>query len=166
MLGKLLFAPLAVSVCILAASGCGSSSKVGTASCSSCQATLSASICADLGATSGCKSSALVAAANGSCNGCSFSDCDSPPSCDGTPSPSPTGSGTPDSGAVDPKCAASDPDRNGLFTGTPPCASPHVVQINGATSYTCPCGSCPCGYQCGSIPLSVGGVIGSVCAPP
>ncbi len=65
---------------------------------------------------------------------------------------------------VDPRCQHSD---DGLFTSDAPCAEPAEFTLNGVRYYYCKCSSagCPCGYECGSIPLAVGGSIGSACAP-
>jgi hypothetical protein len=165
---------------------CGPSSKVPSASCQSCGIT--ATQCVDWGVASGCKSSTYVPGSGSQCASCKYSDCDEPPSCGvgvlahdpgqthdagqmhdagqthdaGQAHDAGTGAGA----GVDPVCATADPNRDGLFTGKAPCSEPDTVIINGVTSYTCPCGSCPCNYQCGSIPLGVGGVISSVCVPP
>jgi hypothetical protein len=134
---------------------CGPSSDVPTASCQTNQASQTA--CKEWGDTSGCKTSSYAA------GGCKFSECDEPPNC--SSSYVNQDAGSKDAG-VDPTCKTADPDGDGVFASKPPCGAPHTLQVNGATSYTCPCpGTCPCGYQCGSIALATGGVISPVCAP-
>ena len=136
---------------------CGPDSKIPDASCQTSQAT--AALCQEWGAAQGCKSSSYVS----SPTGCKFADCDEPPNC--TTSYASKDAGVKDAG-LDPACKTSDPEGDGIFTGTPPCTTPHTLTINGVKRYTCPCsGGCPCGYQCGSIPLASGGVVSSVCAP-
>lgn len=140
---------------------CGPSSNVPSASCQSTAVT--ETLCKEWGAGSGCKTSSYVSGSASSPAGCTFSDCDEPPSCDS--SYSAHDAGTKDAG-LDPACKTADPDGDGLFSTQPPCSNPHTLTVNGATSYTCPCASaCPCGYECGSIALASGGVVSSVCAP-
>ncbi|MDH5675533.1 MAG: hypothetical protein OEZ06_25650 [Myxococcales bacterium] len=165
MLGKPavdLFKATGLSLLLLA---CGSDASVPSAGCQRCGAAITEELCLMVGEESGCEKSRLVPAAPGECDGCSFTNCDEPPSCNVSPGLV-QDSGPPP--APDPACATADADGDGLFSEPPPgCSDPGMVNINGAISYTCPCGgTCPCGYQCGSIPLSVGGTLGSVCAPP
>ena len=56
---------------------------------------------------------------------------------------------------------------NGKFDSCDMCAGDcGMNNINGEMFFTCQCGAaCPCGLSCGSIPLSVGGTLGNVCAP-
>jgi hypothetical protein len=157
---KLCFSLPALLSLLIAA--CGPSANVPTASCQACGTT--AQTCTTAAAANGCKTSNFTPSSGSQCAGCSFTDCDEPPSCD-TASYA-NDAGTKDAG-IDPACKTADPDGDGLFSSKPPCANPQTVMINGATSYTCPCtGGCPCGYECGSIKLSVGGFVSSVCAPP
>lgn len=154
-----------VAVGIVAVSAaCGSSSNVGTASCSACTgASYSAGECQAWGAAAGCKTSTFLATVAGCNNGCSFSDCDVSPQCGGSLG---TKDAALDTGAdvVDPACSKT---TTGLFTVAPPCADFTTVTINGIKNYACKCapGACPCNFVCGSISLSTGGVVSSVCAP-
>ncbi|HKP62513.1 MAG TPA: hypothetical protein VJV78_37520 [Polyangiales bacterium] len=152
-----------ITLTLACLSACGPSSAVPTASCSSSNGVSEAS-CTPAGEASGCKTSSFTPGSGGQSSGCSFTDCDEPPSC--SPIELERDAGTKDAG-VDPKCKTADADGDGMFSSTPPCANPGMVKVNGATNYTCPCaGACPCGYECGSIKLSVGGTLSSVCAPP
>lgn len=146
---------------VAVSAACGSSSKVGTASCSACTgASYSADQCQAWGAAAGCQTSTFLPTVAGCTNGCSFADCDAPPQCGGS-------AGTKDAAldtSVDPACSKT---TTGLFTVTPPCTDFTTVTINGVKNYACKCapGACPCNFVCGSIPLSTGGVVSSVCAP-
>lgn len=151
--------PACLSVFALVVSvACSSSSEgddkpIPTAQCSTSAAKLTAEDCATLGKANGC----LTSGSDGA-GGCTFEKCDEPPSCQRTSS-----SGGVDAGR-DPRCDKAQP--NGLFASDPPCANPAAAKINGVTTYYCTCTSaCPCGYQCGSIALDVGGFIGNACAP-
>lgn len=143
---------------------CGESSNVGEASCSACGGkSYTAEQCMAWGEAAGCKRATFVPGPSSGCNsGCSFENCDEPPMCGAS-----LGSvDSPDATVevvVDPRCERSD---DGLFTSDPPCSNAQEFTLNGVRYYYCPCANpCPCGYKCGSIPLSVGGTIGSACAP-
>lgn len=145
---------------LLAASGC-EESKVTSAQCTACVGkSYSAADCARWGAAAGCASSRFLPTVGGGCiNACAFEDCDTKPECGGGPIAD---------AAVPPDYGPECQGATGLFSSCDLCpGSCHQVNINGAIRHTCACGSpCPCGFSCGSIPLSVGGVISSVCAPP
>ena len=145
------------------AMGCGGA-EVTEASCNACAgASYSAEQCHEWGEAAGCETSSFVPGGSGSgCrNGCSFENCNSPPMCDSR-TPEPARDAVVDA-MVDPRCERS---KDGLFTFDPPCDDPDEFNLNGVRYYYCPCSSaCPCGYECGSIPLSVGGTIGGACAP-
>lgn len=155
-----------LSCCVFVAMGllmipaCSDSSKVTEASCSACAGkSYTEADCKAAGAAAGCETSTFQATVAGCTNGCSFTNCNSPPECGAGKS---ADAGAKDA-AVDPSCAAA-PD--GLFSSTPPCADASEVNINGAKKFACKCTqACPCNFECGSIALSVGGVISSVCAP-
>lgn len=150
----------AAGLCALLAPGCGSSSDVTEASCSSCQETFTEADCKAFGDAAGCEVSKL---GSGSCASCTFESCDSPPECGSGSGPDPDAGNTSDA-AVDPACTTA-PD--GLFSSQPPCEDFGTIMINGQTSYVCNCGgACPCNFECGSIDLPSGGTVGSVCAPP
>lgn len=141
--------------------GCSSSSdaKVSQASCNACAGTsYSEADCQSWGAAAGCGTTTYNATVSGCTNGCSFKDCREPPACGATAKA--------DAGkdaALDPACGRT---SDGFWTNDAPCANPGKAVINGVTRYTCPCtGGCPCNFKCGSIPLSVGGVLSNVCAP-
>jgi hypothetical protein len=157
MMPLLRFAALAVSVVLpIVACGSSSSKNVGEASCSSSGATFTDADCQRLGSASGCESSSVSGA------GCSFKNCDSPPSCAPTASAADAGSAD---AAVSPRCAET---TNGLWSTTPPCSDVSTTTVNGTPRYACKCSgsiACPCNFKCGSISLPTGGVISSVCAP-
>jgi len=146
---------------LICAAGCAE--KVTSAQCNACFGkSYSASDCAKWAVEAGCASHQFLPTVGGGCNnGCSFEDCDEMPTCG-------EGTGLPDSGTdalqpdLDPACSS-----GGLFPNCDLCQGKcDKININGAISYTCACGApCPCGFSCGSIPLKVGGTIGSVCAP-
>jgi len=146
-------------------SGCGGS-KVTEATCNACgSASYSAAACEAWGEEAGCETSSFFAGgqSNGCRNGCSFENCDRAPPCGEATGPVDAPDASPDA-AVDPRCQGS---QDGLFSSNPPCDGANAFSLNGATFHYCPCSeSCPCGYLCGSIPLSVGGSIGTACAPP
>lgn len=141
----------------------GSEANVPESSCRRCGGSdITAEECATWGEAAGCESSSFVPrGASSSCGaGCSFRNCDEPPSC-GESGPGP--SQDPVDAAVDPRCEASD---DGLFLSDPPCDAAADFNLNGVTYYYCPCASpCPCGYTCGGLRLPVGGTIGGACAP-
>ncbi len=148
-------------VAVTLLSACGSSSNVSSASCSACVGTAyTADDCQRFAAAAGCHAASFNGhPASGCLSECTFTDCDSPPECSPVFTPQDASVDAPQ----DPRCAGAD----GLFPNCDLCPdSCDPVTINGATQYTCRCGSCPCGFECGGIPLSVGGTIGSVCAPP
>ena len=150
-------------VLALAAGGCDADGKVDSATCKACAgASYSASDCAAWAAEAGCARWEHLATVEGCTNGCSFEDCDEPPRCGHTASDSAIPDTTPPD--LDPSCNTATP---GLFPDCDLCQGDcDTVEINGVTSYACGCGApCPCGFTCGSIPLPVGGTIGSVCAP-
>lgn len=161
MIARGLRLALALSLVVtaaLATQACASDDKaVPTASCSTSATKLTIGDCVTLGRASGCNASRDDGA-----GGCQFEGCDSPPSCT-PPAGSSSGSTKADAGR-DPRCDGAQP--NGMFSSDPPCADPATATINGVKSYYCKCtASCPCGYTCGSIALSVGGTIGNACAP-
>ena len=146
-------------LCLPLLAGC--ESGITSASCHACaNKSYSASDCAKWAAEAGCNKFEFLPTVESGCNnGCAFEDCDEKPQCIG-------GGLLPDAFVpdLDPACAGED----GLFPNCDLCQGEcNQVNINGAVSWTCACGApCPCGFQCGSIPLPVGGTIGSVCAPP
>ncbi|MFO0734590.1 MAG: hypothetical protein U0270_01860 [Labilithrix sp.] len=152
---------LALAALVIAA--CSSDKEVETASCSSSVSSFDAATCQQLGAKAGCETSTLT-----STHSCSFERCDSPPSCTTAPASSPPTAN--DAGAdatvTSDSCTNAGPQGDGFFTKIPPCADYSTTNINGTVRYACRCGSCACGYVCGSIPLEVGGTLGGVCAPP
>ncbi|HKU44177.1 MAG TPA: hypothetical protein VJR89_38715 [Polyangiales bacterium] len=155
-----------LSILLLAGlSSCGGGGgDIPNASCQACGGiTVTEAFCKQAGEANGCETSSFTAATGDQCAGCKFTNCNEPPSCDRSASPRDAGSKDPE---IDPACKTADADGDGMFSSTPPCKNPGEVKINGATSYTCPCGACPCGYECGSIKLSSGGTLSSVCAPP
>jgi hypothetical protein len=156
-------------ILVVGSYACSSTSKVTSATCNACSGrAYTADSCNMLGQAAGCAHSALLPNGSGGCiNGCSFDDCAEAPDCLAINLPAEAASDVMDE-PLDPTCKAalSDTVGRGLFAAMPTCADAGTVNINGATRYTCPCGgACPCNYQCGSIALSVGGTIGSVCAP-
>jgi len=156
---------IVVAGIVAVSAACGSSSNVGTASCSACtSASYSANECQAWGAAAGCKTSTFLATVAGCTNGCSFENCDGPPQCGGSPGGKDAALDTSADVAIDPACSKT---TTGLFTVTPPCADFTTVTINGVKNYACKCapGACPCNFVCGSISLSTGGVVSSVCAP-
>lgn len=161
MMERLFGVVVALAVVGLVAPGCSSDGggDVTEASCSACAgSSYSEADCNTWGAAAGCATSSFVATVSGCNNGCSFKSCREPPQCGATKK---------DAGVVDaavaPECANT---KDGLWTSTPPCSNPGTAKINGVSYSTCPCtGGCPCNFKCGSIPLSVGGTIGNVCAP-
>jgi len=145
----------------LATFACGDDSQVTEASCEACAGrSYTEADCKQAGEAAGCESSTFRPTVAGCTNGCSFKNCRTPPECS-PPKPA-TDAGAKDA-AVDPACAQA-PD--GLFSSKPPCVDVSEVTTNGNTQYACKCGqACPCGFQCGSIALKVGGTISNVCAP-
>lgn len=142
--------------------GCSGDSEVEQASCNACSGkSFTEDDCKTAGEAAGCETSSFVATVTGCTNGCSFQNCRVAPECGGTKRAD-AGS-TADAGR-NPACETT---RDGLFSVNPPCSDTSTVTINGATQYACKCGAaCPCGFVCGSIPLSTGGALGNVCAPP
>jgi len=116
--------------------------------------------CEPASEAAGCASSTFRPTVAGCTNGCSVDDCRTPP--ERSPPKGATDAGAKDA-AVDPACAQA-PD--GLFSSKPPCADVSEVTNNGDTQYACKRGQpCPCGFQRGSIALTVGGTRSNVCAP-
>ena len=164
MLDRFLAFAIVGTLFVIAAPGCSSSStsNVSEASCNACRgASYSDANCQEWGAAAGCSSSTFVATVSGCTNGCTFKECREPPSCTARA----VDAGSNDAAPTDPRCAKT---TDGFWSSKAdaPCANPGEAKINGVSKFSCPCsGACPCGFQCGSIPLSVGGVISNVCAP-
>lgn len=152
----LALAPMAI------VSGC--SNGIESAACTACDGrTFSEFDCQRFAEAAGCASS-MVGEPTGGCSGrCVFSACEDVPICTGLVfrDAGPADAAPPDA-PVDPRCVGED----GLFATCDLCpAACSLVMVDGATLFTCDCGSCPCGFICGSISLPRGGTLGSVCAP-
>jgi len=164
MLPRAGLAALVVTSIVIA---CSSEAKIDNARCDAAgrPGCYTEADCEAYGRAAGCAISGLGSGLASCITECGFAGCESNPTC-GAPS------GVKDAGpgfdaAGDPVCAAalSEPAGKGLFASKTACAGASEVNINGSIRYTCGCGACPCGFECGSIALSVGGFIGSVCAP-
>jgi hypothetical protein len=152
---------------------CGSSSEKDPASgtwslqCNACfDKVYTKEQCEAFGEDNGCASAVLAGDVVNCHNGCKFTQCQEEPDCEALESEASGPDGSGGMPAEDPACAEGSGD--GFFPTCDVCPDNcGTVTINGNTRHTCNCDAgCPCGFECGSIPLEVGGTLGGVCAPP